>query len=158
MGQPRQSMAAVSRKDGTIQSVGRSVLTLDAHDGDEFSFDPATRALYWTPDYSSAGTYENVTFKVTDGVTQASAAVTILVTPTDQPPSLARPASRTLREGDRLRFFLQGGDACDGDLAAAYRACLESRIGLRVLWELARFPVDGDAELYAGVRGIEDRI
>ena len=28
MGQPRQSMAAVSRKDGTIQSVGLSVKTL----------------------------------------------------------------------------------------------------------------------------------
>ena len=28
MGQPRQSMAAVSRNDGTIQSVGRSAKTL----------------------------------------------------------------------------------------------------------------------------------
>ena len=32
---------------------------------------------------------------------------------------------------------VQGGVACEGDLAAAYRACLESRIGLRVLWQLA---------------------
>ncbi len=50
---------------------------------------------------------------------------------------------------------VQGGVACEGALASAYRACLESRIALRVLWELARFPADGDAALYAGVRGID---
>jgi 23S rRNA (guanine2445-N2)-methyltransferase / 23S rRNA (guanine2069-N7)-methyltransferase len=50
---------------------------------------------------------------------------------------------------------VQGGAACEGGLADAYRACLESRLGLRVLWQLARFPVaDADA-LYAGVRAID---
>ena len=48
-----------------------------------------------------------------------------------------------------------GGVACEGDLAAAYRACLESRLGLRVLWQLARFPVTDADTLYAGVRGID---
>ncbi len=48
-----------------------------------------------------------------------------------------------------------GGVACEGDLAAAYRACLESRLGLRVLWQLARFPVTDADSLYAGVRGID---
>ncbi len=47
---------------------------------------------------------------------------------------------------------VQGGVACEGDLAAAYRACLESRIALRVLWQIARFPVAGPDALYAGVR------
>jgi 23S rRNA (guanine2445-N2)-methyltransferase / 23S rRNA (guanine2069-N7)-methyltransferase len=50
---------------------------------------------------------------------------------------------------------VQGGVACEGELASAYRACLESRIGLRVLWQVARFPVaDADA-LYSGTRAID---
>lgn len=50
---------------------------------------------------------------------------------------------------------VQGGVACEGDLAAAYRACLGSRIGLRVLWQLARFPADDASALYAGVRDVD---
>jgi len=46
---------------------------------------------------------------------------------------------------------VQGGVACEGELAAAYRACLESRLALRVLWQIARFPVADAAALYAGV-------
>ncbi len=50
---------------------------------------------------------------------------------------------------------VQGGAACEGTPADACRACLWSRVGLRVLWRLADFPVaDADA-LYAGVRGID---
>jgi 23S rRNA (guanine2445-N2)-methyltransferase / 23S rRNA (guanine2069-N7)-methyltransferase len=50
---------------------------------------------------------------------------------------------------------VQGGVACEGDLAGAYRACVGSRIGLRVLWQLARFPVADAQALYSGVRGID---
>jgi 23S rRNA (guanine2445-N2)-methyltransferase / 23S rRNA (guanine2069-N7)-methyltransferase len=50
---------------------------------------------------------------------------------------------------------VQGGVACEGDLAAAYRACVGSRIGLRVLWQLARFPVADSQAMYAGVREID---
>jgi 23S rRNA (guanine2445-N2)-methyltransferase / 23S rRNA (guanine2069-N7)-methyltransferase len=50
---------------------------------------------------------------------------------------------------------VQGGVACEGDLAAAYRACVGSRIGLRVLWQLAHFPVADAQALYAGVREID---
>jgi 23S rRNA (guanine2445-N2)-methyltransferase / 23S rRNA (guanine2069-N7)-methyltransferase len=50
---------------------------------------------------------------------------------------------------------VQGGVACEDDLATAYRACLESRIALRVLWQIARFPVAADAALYAGVGAID---
>ncbi len=46
---------------------------------------------------------------------------------------------------------VQGGVTCEGELAAAYRACLESRLALRVLWQIARFPVADAAALYAGV-------
>ena len=48
-----------------------------------------------------------------------------------------------------------GGVACEGDLASAYRACLESRLALRVLWQVARFPIADAQALYDGVRGID---
>ena len=51
---------------------------------------------------------------------------------------------------------VQGGVACEGDLAAAYRACLESRLALRVLWQIARFPVADAQALYA--RRARDRL
>ena len=50
---------------------------------------------------------------------------------------------------------VQGGVACEGGLADAYRACLESRIGMRVLWQLARFPAADAEGLYSGVRDID---
>ncbi|HEU4516163.1 MAG TPA: bifunctional 23S rRNA (guanine(2069)-N(7))-methyltransferase RlmK/23S rRNA (guanine(2445)-N(2))-methyltransferase RlmL, partial [Steroidobacteraceae bacterium] len=50
---------------------------------------------------------------------------------------------------------VQGGVACEGDLASAYRTCLESRIGLRVLWQVARFPAEDASALYAGVREVD---
>jgi 23S rRNA (guanine2445-N2)-methyltransferase / 23S rRNA (guanine2069-N7)-methyltransferase len=48
-----------------------------------------------------------------------------------------------------------GGVACEADVADAYRACLESRLALRVLWQVARFPVADAQALYAGVREID---
>ena len=48
-----------------------------------------------------------------------------------------------------------GGVACESELAGAYRACLESRLGLRVLWQIARFPVADANALYAGIREID---
>ena len=50
---------------------------------------------------------------------------------------------------------VQGGVACEGELASAYRACLESRLALRVLWQIARFPVADAAALYAGVGAVD---
>jgi 23S rRNA (guanine2069-N7)-methyltransferase / 23S rRNA (guanine2445-N2)-methyltransferase len=50
---------------------------------------------------------------------------------------------------------VQGGVACESDLAGAYRACLESRLGLRVLWQLARIPAADAGSLYEGIRTID---
>ncbi len=49
----------------------------------------------------------------------------------------------------------QGGAAGTATLADAYRACLWSRVGLRVLWRVAEFPVADQAGLYDGVRSID---
>jgi 23S rRNA (guanine2445-N2)-methyltransferase / 23S rRNA (guanine2069-N7)-methyltransferase len=45
-----------------------------------------------------------------------------------------------------------GGASCDASLAEAYRICLWSRLGLRVLWQLDDFPVSNAEDLYAGLR------
>ena len=50
---------------------------------------------------------------------------------------------------------VQGGVACESGLSGAYRACLESRLGLHVLWQIARFPVADASALYAGLREID---
>lgn len=50
---------------------------------------------------------------------------------------------------------LRGGVYCEGTLEVAYRACLWSRVGLRVLWPLAEFDAPDDAALYRGVRGVD---
>ncbi|MGH8130256.1 MAG: bifunctional 23S rRNA (guanine(2069)-N(7))-methyltransferase RlmK/23S rRNA (guanine(2445)-N(2))-methyltransferase RlmL [Steroidobacteraceae bacterium] len=49
---------------------------------------------------------------------------------------------------------VQGGVACESELAGAYNACLWSRVGLRVLWRIARFPVADAIEFYARLREI----
>ncbi|HEX7624413.1 MAG TPA: THUMP domain-containing protein [Anaeromyxobacteraceae bacterium] len=51
-------------------------------------------------------------------------------------------------KGDR------GGVTFDGELAAGMRACLHSRVAMRVLLELARFPAADNAQLYEGVRAL----
>ena len=48
-----------------------------------------------------------------------------------------------------------GGVTCEAPLAGAYRACLWSRIGLRVLWRIAEFPVADAGDLYRRLREID---
>ncbi len=61
---------------------------------------------------------------------------------------LAEAGGADLREG-------RAGVHCNGTLEVAYRACLWSRVGLRVLWPVAEFPAaDADA-LYDGTQGID---
>ena len=44
------------------------------------TFDPASRTFTWTPDYTQSGTYNDVTFTVTDGDLSSSESITISVT------------------------------------------------------------------------------
>ena len=78
------------------------------------SFDPTTHTLLWEPAYGQAGTYNDVTFYVSDGVTTVSTTVSLLIAPAPPPPQLAAVPDQTVREGDHLRFTLQGSDA-DGE-------------------------------------------
>ncbi len=72
--------------------------------------DPAALRFTWAPDFDSAGTYQDVTFHFSDGINEVTRKVTFQIAPTDQPPVLIVPAERTLREGDHLRFYLNGYD------------------------------------------------
>ncbi len=78
------------------------------------SYDSSRHLLLWTPGFDQAGTYANIVIHVSDGTAEARASLTILVAPTDRGPELTPPADRALREGDRLRLYLDGGDP-DGD-------------------------------------------
>lgn len=73
------------------------------------SFDAKTRTLSWTPGFEAAGTY-NVTFVVSDGIETVRQASTILIAPTNQAPTLIRPADITVREGETIRLNLPATD------------------------------------------------
>ena len=51
----------------------------------------------------------------------------------------------------------RGGVAFEGELEAGMRACLHSRVGMRVLLQLAHFPAADAAALYDGVRTVDWR-
>ena len=78
-------------------------------------FDTSLNRLSWVPGSDAAGTYGDVRFVASDGHLRDDVTATILVAPTNQPPTLIAPAALTAREGDTVRFILQGNDA-DGDL------------------------------------------
>jgi 23S rRNA (guanine2445-N2)-methyltransferase / 23S rRNA (guanine2069-N7)-methyltransferase len=48
-----------------------------------------------------------------------------------------------------------GGVEGSATLGEAYRACLWSRVGLRVLWQVAETPASSADELYEGIRGVD---
>ncbi|MGQ0383849.1 MAG: bifunctional 23S rRNA (guanine(2069)-N(7))-methyltransferase RlmK/23S rRNA (guanine(2445)-N(2))-methyltransferase RlmL [Gammaproteobacteria bacterium] len=50
---------------------------------------------------------------------------------------------------------IAGGVAGTATLEQAYRACLWSRVGLRVLWRIAEIPASDADELYRQVRGVD---
>jgi 23S rRNA (guanine2445-N2)-methyltransferase / 23S rRNA (guanine2069-N7)-methyltransferase len=49
----------------------------------------------------------------------------------------------------------RAGVSCSGTLETAYRACLWSRVGLRVLWPVGGFAATDPQSLYDGIRGID---
>jgi YD repeat-containing protein len=73
-------------------------------------FDPASNALTWTPGFDAAGTYQDVRLFVSDGIHEVSRSFTLIIAPGNQAPALIRPADRTVREGDIVRFILQASD------------------------------------------------
>ncbi len=77
-------------------------------------FDPRTRTLSWTPDYEAAGTYNDVRFSASDGLLSTETKVTIIIAENEPPLQLRAPAETTIREGDRIRFYVQN----DGEVSS----------------------------------------
>ncbi|MGA2035933.1 MAG: putative Ig domain-containing protein, partial [Thermoguttaceae bacterium] len=73
-------------------------------------FEPTQQTLTWTPGSGQAGTYANVSFVVSDGVSQATESTTLLIAPTNQPPTLIRPVDRTVLEGESVHIPLLASD------------------------------------------------
>nr|WP_013334799.1 CARDB domain-containing protein [Gloeothece verrucosa]ADN18050.1 YD repeat protein [Gloeothece verrucosa PCC 7822] len=71
-------------------------------------FDPITQVLTWTP--TTAGTYKDVTFIVSDGIEQVQKATTFIIAPTNTAPTLLPPTPKSIQEGERIRFQLQAND------------------------------------------------
>ncbi len=70
------------------------------------TFDATTRLFSWVPGYDAAGSYPDVRFYAGDGISVTSVAITLLVAEGYQEPTLVKPADRTVREGDPIRFYL----------------------------------------------------
>ncbi len=107
------------------------------------SFDPTSHTLLWKPDYGQAGTYNDVTFFVSDGVNTVSTSITLLIAPAPPPPQLIAPADQTLREGDHLRFTLRGSDA-DGSAVSYSSTALPTNATLDPLTGVFDWPVGYD--------------
>ncbi|MEQ1656611.1 MAG: putative Ig domain-containing protein, partial [Nitrospira sp.] len=74
------------------------------------SFDVARGVISWKAGSQSAGTYKDVVLSVTDGLHTVSKSFTILVSPVNDAPTLAKPANRTIREGEPIRIQLRATD------------------------------------------------
>ncbi|HYU32388.1 MAG TPA: putative Ig domain-containing protein [Thermoanaerobaculia bacterium] len=72
------------------------------------------QVLRWTPGEQAAGTYPGVRFTVSDRVNEVTRTTTLLIAPTNQAPTLLRPADRTVREGETVRLRLVAADP-EGD-------------------------------------------
>ncbi|MFH0889057.1 MAG: putative Ig domain-containing protein [Planctomycetota bacterium] len=87
------------------------------------SFTQATRTFSWTPDYTQAGSYPNVTFTVTDNGTPNLSdfeQITITVNNVNRAPVLTYIGDQTVNEGALLTFTISATDP-DGN-ALTYSA------------------------------------
>ncbi|KPK96505.1 MAG: hypothetical protein AMJ95_13870, partial [Omnitrophica WOR_2 bacterium SM23_72] len=79
------------------------------------SFNTSTRTFTWTPSYTQAGTYNNVTFSVNDGRGGTdSENITIIVNNVNRAPVLSAIGNKNVAENSTLSFTVSATDA-DGD-------------------------------------------
>ncbi|MFN6997022.1 MAG: putative Ig domain-containing protein, partial [Aquincola tertiaricarbonis] len=77
-------------------------------------FDAQRGVLEWTPGFDAAGDYPDVRFSVSDGRQTVTRSVRFIVDQVNAPPVLAGIPDRLVRQGDPVRFALQGTDADGG--------------------------------------------
>ena len=74
-------------------------------------FDAARKMLVWTPTYQDAGTYENVTLAVSDGLHTVLGITTLVIAPSAPALTFLQPPDVVVREGDPVTVQLQASDA-----------------------------------------------
>jgi hypothetical protein len=75
------------------------------------TFDPATRALTWTPNFEQSGQYSEVTFTVTDpsGLSD-SKQITIITTHVNRKPQIVKAEDNAASENKAVEFQVSGSD------------------------------------------------
>ncbi|MGA1867359.1 MAG: S8 family serine peptidase [bacterium] len=89
-------------------------------------FEAATGLFTWIPDYTQAGTYDNVYFEVTDGDLIDSEEITITVTDINRPPVLNYIGDKSIDEGHTLSFTASASDPDTDDTLALNASNLPS--------------------------------
>lgn len=85
------------------------------------TFDPVTKTFTWTPAYDQAGSYPNIEFTVTNGLSPVvSEDITITVNNVNRAPVLTSIGNKSVNEGQTLTFSIATTDP-DGD-ALTYSA------------------------------------
>ncbi len=107
-GQLLEFTVSATDPDGDLLSFSASNLPTGA------TFDAATQAFSWTPDFTKSGDYPNVRFEVTDGVLTDFEEITITVNNVSQPPVMMATGYKRVDEGQLLEFTVSATDP-DGD-------------------------------------------
>lgn len=78
-------------------------------------FDTVTGIFRWTPDYSQSGTYQGITFTVSDGSLMASETIDIIVNNVNRAPIIEPVENLTVKENQAILLKLAMSDP-DGDV------------------------------------------
>ncbi len=97
----------ISLTVGVVDQAGTGVLVTADNLPPGSAFDPQTRLFSWTPGYSSAGTYAQPTFSVTDGNLTTTQQVTFKIAEASQPVALLPIADQTVSAGYKLVLLPQ---------------------------------------------------
>ncbi len=100
----------ISGSDPDVEDSGKLLFTaVNLPEGAVFN--PDSLSFKWTPTYEQSGTYENVTFTVTDpSGLNASQAIIIKTAHVNRPPVLAEIEAQAVDENTNLAFTLVGTD------------------------------------------------
>ncbi|MDP3790309.1 MAG: putative Ig domain-containing protein, partial [Candidatus Omnitrophota bacterium] len=121
-------LASIGNKAVSENSLLEFAISASDNDGDALtysaanlpsgaSFNTATHVFSWTPGYTAAGSYSNVTFTVSDGSAADSETITITVNNTNRKPvinSLSATPSLDVGEGENITIAIDVSDP-DGD-------------------------------------------
>ncbi|MFA5101435.1 MAG: putative Ig domain-containing protein, partial [Candidatus Omnitrophota bacterium] len=129
-------LATIGNKTGSENTLLSFTVTASDPDGGTLTlsasnlpsgavFNASTGVFSWTPSYSQAGTYANVSFQVTDGTDSDSENISITITDTNRAPVLNQIGAKSTKEQTALSFTVLATDA-DSDTLTYSAASLPS--------------------------------